>query len=66
MKKKNADFVSVTIMCPELEKEVTSSSVYIDGNWCMGHGPDEYCYCDTDKWLEISCECGKDHQVRVY
>ena len=65
-------FLSVTIWCPELGKEVTTTSAYIYASGCMGHGPEEYCYCDNDKYLEINCECkdsrghGRMHEVRVY
>lgn len=47
---------SVTIYCPTLEREVTSSEYYFYSN--DNHGCDgEYCYCDTGSYLEFTCEC---------
>ena len=62
-------FISVTFWCPELGKEVVATSAYIYASGCMGHGPDEYCYCDSDRYLEVNCLHGdksKTHEVRVY
>jgi hypothetical protein len=72
MKKKiklRPEFRSITIWCPELEREVVLTNVDIYSQGCMGHPEDGYCYCSFEKYLEVyGCECkdGKGyHEVNT-
>lgn len=53
----------ITFECPELQREVTSTDVEIDGG-CSGHDEGSYCYCDSPH-LIVKCECA-DKRGRAY
>lgn len=55
-----AEIESITYRCPALQKsiEVPIDKVYFNFSSCYGHSDDDpYCYCDTSKYIEITCEC---------
>jgi transcription elongation factor Elf1 len=59
--------VTYGFKCPECEKDVQVTGSFTIRGGCLGHGPDEYCYCDSPHIeQDVTCpNCGAEGELRV-